>query len=188
MRTVGGAVGGQLSAAVLTAHLAANGDNTDSGFTAAFTVVAVSLVAAVVFVLAIPGKRRGRAPAAEVPAGLVEEVVTGLGVDTELASGVLLGRVQRGTARVPAAVLTVIGMDGREVLHTRADESGEFAVHVPSGRYYVIATDEGRDPQAVAVELNGHPVTVNVALPSPVEELFPAAPSFAPVEDFVPRA
>ncbi|MBA3745674.1 hypothetical protein [Sporichthya sp.] len=43
----------------------------------------------------------------------------------------------------PGAV-TVIGLDGREVLHTRADDAGEFTIGVPPGRYFVVATDAGR--------------------------------------------
>jgi hypothetical protein len=166
MRTVGGAIGGQIAAAVLTAHLDLDGELTDAGFTAAFATITVSLVVAVIFVLAIPGRRRlpVQVPA---PAGLAEAALTPA-AEPDRAPGVLVGRVRRSGARVPAAVLTVIGLDGREVLHTRADAAGEFTVEVPPGRYFVIATDAGRTPHAVSVELNGHPVDLDLVLPTAV--------------------
>jgi hypothetical protein len=195
MRTVGGAVGGQLSAAVLTAHLGVGGNPTDAGYTAAFTVIAISLLGSVVFVLAVPGRRHARKAAAtspgaeEVPAGLLVEPAVPIAIDEPLSGQTLAGRVRRGRERVPAAVLTVIGDHGREVLHTRADDAGEFRIHVPSGHYYVIVTDAGRDPKAVAVELNGHPVSLDVALPAPdVTEPLPVAPNFPPAEYLTPRA
>ncbi|HUR74625.1 MAG TPA: MFS transporter [Sporichthya sp.] len=170
MRTVGGAIGGQLAAAVLTAHLSATGDLTDTGFTAAFATITVSLVVAVFFVLAIPARPRP----AVVP-GWAPEAVVALtpGIEPHPPAGTLSGSVRRSGSRVPAAVLTVIGVDGREVLHTRADAAGEFTVRVPPGRYFVVATEAGRTPQAVSVELNGHPVTLDLALPpAPVPTRF----------------
>jgi hypothetical protein len=179
MRTVGGAVGGQLSAAVLTAHLDLNDEITDAGFTAAFWVITISLVAAAAFVLLLPGRAR-RAPApvevpatgadeVEVPEGLAFEAAVGPGAGSEpgLHPALLSGRVRRDGVHVPAAILTVIAGDGREVLHTRADDAGEFRLDVPSGRYYVVVTDDGRDPRAVGVLVNGHPVRLDLTLPGP---------------------
>lgn len=157
MRTVGGAIGGQVAAAVLTGYLTASGYPREAGYTLTFLLLAGALGIALISVLAIPKPAR----AAGVTRGPVE-----VAPEPDPAPGVLLGRVRRADTRVPAAVLTVIGLDGREVLHTRANDAGEFTIEVPPGRYFVVVTDAGRSPQAVSVELNGHPVDLDLLLPS----------------------
>jgi EmrB/QacA subfamily drug resistance transporter len=67
MRTIGGALGGQIAASIVAGHIAARGLPEESGFTIAFVMSALGMTAAFALALAIPGRRRERAPAA-VPA------------------------------------------------------------------------------------------------------------------------
>ena len=69
MRTVGGSLGAQVSATILTEHMVAGGHTTtDTGFTIAFAVIAFVLLLGVVAALAIPGRLLGerQGPAGEV--------------------------------------------------------------------------------------------------------------------------
>jgi hypothetical protein len=58
MRTLGGAVGGQITASVLAGHIAHDGLPTDSGFTVAFVFCGVTMALAVVAATIIPGRGR----------------------------------------------------------------------------------------------------------------------------------
>jgi len=61
MRTVGGAFGGQIAAAIVTGHvIAGTGQPAESGFTTAFAMGAIALTIGIVAALAIPDPR-GRA-------------------------------------------------------------------------------------------------------------------------------
>jgi MFS family permease len=63
MRTIGGALGAQVAATILTAQVAGSaGLPAESGFTLAFGVSALALVTAVLAALAIPGRSRVGAP------------------------------------------------------------------------------------------------------------------------------
>jgi EmrB/QacA subfamily drug resistance transporter len=66
VRSIGGAVGAQVSAVILTATLAANGLPTERGFTIAFAVCAVALVVGVVVALGVPARARERVEAPAV--------------------------------------------------------------------------------------------------------------------------
>jgi hypothetical protein len=68
MRTVGGAFGGQIAAAIV-AHHAATGFPAESGFTTAFTMGAIAVFCAMLAATLIPA-RRARADAA--PSGAQE--------------------------------------------------------------------------------------------------------------------
>jgi len=54
VRTIGGAIGSQVSAGIVTATLAANGDPTERGFTIAFAAAAGALVIGIVVALLVP--------------------------------------------------------------------------------------------------------------------------------------
>ena len=65
MRTVGGAFGGQIAAAIVADHIdASTGFAAESGFTAAFVLGAVALGIAMVAATLIPGRRVARWPSA----------------------------------------------------------------------------------------------------------------------------
>jgi EmrB/QacA subfamily drug resistance transporter len=68
MRTVGGALGAQAVASILSGNLAADGLPAASGFTSAFAFGAVAMVGALLFGFAIPGRRAATAPAGARPA------------------------------------------------------------------------------------------------------------------------
>jgi MFS family permease len=61
MRTVGGAFGGQIAAAIVAAHHTTGGFPAESGFTVAFAMGAVALVLAMLAALLIPGRSAGAA-------------------------------------------------------------------------------------------------------------------------------
>jgi EmrB/QacA subfamily drug resistance transporter len=69
MRTIGGAIGGQLSATFIAAHLAANGDPLVTGFTETFVMATAFLVVCTATGFLIPGGRRERAPALDPALG-----------------------------------------------------------------------------------------------------------------------
>jgi MFS family permease len=54
VRTIGGAIGSQVSAGIVTATLAVNGEPTERGFTIAFAAAAIALVIGVVVALLVP--------------------------------------------------------------------------------------------------------------------------------------
>jgi EmrB/QacA subfamily drug resistance transporter len=68
MRTVGGAIGAQAVASILSGNLAGDGMPADSGFTSAFTFGAVAMAGAILFGLLTPGRRTATAPAGAQPA------------------------------------------------------------------------------------------------------------------------
>jgi MFS family permease len=139
MRTVGGAIGSQICAAILSGHTLASGRPSETGFVVCFVLLTWVVGAALLCVLAIPGRPRPRAAAAApVPAG-----------------SAVSGRVRRRAGGgVPAAVLSVIGEDGRQIAGTRADAHGNYRVDLDRpGRYLIVATDGGRDPQVVEILL-----------------------------------
>jgi EmrB/QacA subfamily drug resistance transporter len=69
MRTVGGAFGGQIAAAIVANHTTDSGFPAESGFTAAFAMGSVALAFAVVAAMLIPGRRaRASAPGTRAPA------------------------------------------------------------------------------------------------------------------------
>jgi EmrB/QacA subfamily drug resistance transporter len=57
MRSIGGAVGGQVAASLLAAHLLASGKPSERGYTLSFVVMAISLAAAVLASIAVPGRK-----------------------------------------------------------------------------------------------------------------------------------
>jgi hypothetical protein len=67
VRTIGGAIGAEIAATVLGAHLLASGEPTKHGYTITFSVCAAVLFAGVLAALAVPGRRRQQARPAELP-------------------------------------------------------------------------------------------------------------------------
>ena len=60
MRTIGGAIGGQVAASLLAASLLADGLPGENGYTLSFAVMALALLAAVGAALAVPGRNPAR--------------------------------------------------------------------------------------------------------------------------------
>jgi len=59
VRTIGGAIGSQVSAGIVTATLALNGEPTERGFTTAFAAAAIALAIGFVVALLVPRPERG---------------------------------------------------------------------------------------------------------------------------------
>ncbi|MFF0454877.1 collagen binding domain-containing protein [Nocardia africana] len=79
---------------------------------------------------------------------------------------VAFGRVHdsRGAA-LPNAVLTLISMSGRQIGRSLTDAEGYFELTAPEpGSYVVIASIDGRRPDASTVHLAQHPVPCDVVL------------------------
>jgi MFS family permease len=74
MRTIGGAIGGQVAASLLAASLLSDGYPSEHGYTATFIVMAGVLAASVVAALAVPGRRPHRTHAVTLaePRGSLE--------------------------------------------------------------------------------------------------------------------
>jgi EmrB/QacA subfamily drug resistance transporter len=68
MRTVGGAIGAQAVASILSGNLASDGLPAASGYTSAFTFASVAMVGALAFAIFIPGRRATGAPVGARPA------------------------------------------------------------------------------------------------------------------------
>jgi hypothetical protein len=62
MRTIGGAIGGQIAATIISGHVTASGLPDESGYTAAFVVSAAVAFLAFVFALFVPKDDRNGAP------------------------------------------------------------------------------------------------------------------------------
>ena len=60
MRTIGGAVGGQVAASILAANLLASGIPSERGYTLSFVIMSLSLAAALVASIAVPGRQPHR--------------------------------------------------------------------------------------------------------------------------------
>lgn len=98
------------------------------------------------------------------PDGLVADAGP-IGADRP-AGWIVFGRVQdtRGTA-VAGATLTLISTSGRQVGRTRSRVDGYYELAAPTpGSYVLIASAEGRRPDASTVALGGLPVTCDVTL------------------------
>ena len=67
MRTIGGALGGQVAASIVAGHVIAGGAPAESGYTIAFAISAVGVGLAVLAALAIPGRLRANAAAPARP-------------------------------------------------------------------------------------------------------------------------
>jgi len=67
MRTIGGAFGAQIAAAIVAGHVNASGFPAESGFTTAFVLGAGALVLALAAGAAIPGRRAAAAGLAGRP-------------------------------------------------------------------------------------------------------------------------
>ncbi|WP_308706092.1 MSCRAMM family protein [Nocardia nova] len=79
---------------------------------------------------------------------------------------VAFGRVHdsRGAA-LPNAVLTLISMSGRQIGRSLTDAEGYFELTAPEpGSYVLIASIDGRRPDASTVQLAHHPVPCDVVL------------------------
>jgi energy-converting hydrogenase Eha subunit A len=61
VRTIGGAIGADIVASVLGAHLLASGEPTKHGYTTTFAFCAAVMAAGVLAALAVPGRTRRQA-------------------------------------------------------------------------------------------------------------------------------
>jgi EmrB/QacA subfamily drug resistance transporter len=64
MRTVGGALGSQVAAAIVAAHLLSNGTPEESGYTTAFALAAGAILLSLVAASLVPGRARAAVPQA----------------------------------------------------------------------------------------------------------------------------
>ncbi len=99
MRTIGGALGAQIAASMVSGHKGPSGQPAESGFTAAFVMSAVGLVLATGFALTIPRREpvmptHGIRGVVRTSAGAAVAGATILALD---AAGQPLGRVRSGT-------------------------------------------------------------------------------------------
>lgn len=62
MRTIGGALGGQIAASIVASGIGSSGLPAESGFTIAFALSAVTMAAALLLALAVPGRPRSPRP------------------------------------------------------------------------------------------------------------------------------
>ncbi|MFE0728755.1 MFS transporter [Streptomyces antibioticus] len=135
------------------------------------------------FVLAafLPGRRTAATSAAPVTepdigaavavplAGAVAELIAtvpglapGGPVDGRLVRGRVLAAEQ---VPVGGAAVTLLSPGGRQVARTNTGEDGAYAVPVPGeGAYVLIASADGRRPQATTVVVGADPVTYDVLL------------------------
>ena len=67
MRTIGGAVGGQVAASILAANLLASGVPAERGYTLSFVIMTLSLAAALVASVAVPGRQPHRLRVVALP-------------------------------------------------------------------------------------------------------------------------
>jgi MFS family permease len=108
--------------------------------------VAVPLARAVAeLVTTVPGLADGAPPAAGIPVrGYVRDA---------------------GSAPVPAAALTLISLDGRQLDRAVAQADGSYGLDAPGqGTYVLIAAADGRRPQATTLVVGDGPLTHDVVL------------------------
>ncbi|MBV7705477.1 MFS transporter [Nocardia nova] len=106
-------------------------------------------------------------PASAIGANAVQRNDIGQTLREPAVSGpVAYGRVHdsRGVA-LPNAVLTLISMSGRQIGRSLTDAAGYFELTAPEpGSYVLIASIDGRRPDASTVQLAHHPVPCDVVL------------------------
>lgn len=106
-------------------------------------------------------------PASALGAKAVQRNDIGQTLREPAVSGpVAYGRVHdsRGVA-LPNAVLTLISMSGRQIGRSLTDAAGYFELTAPEpGSYVLIASIDGRRPDASTVQLAHHPVPCDVVL------------------------
>lgn len=106
-------------------------------------------------------------PASALGAKAVQRNDIGQTLREPAVSGpVAYGRVHdsRGGA-LPNAVLTLISMSGRQIGRSLTDAAGYFELTAPEpGSYVLIASIDGRRPDASTVQLAHHPVPCDVVL------------------------
>ncbi|WP_227462816.1 MULTISPECIES: collagen binding domain-containing protein [Nocardia] len=106
-------------------------------------------------------------PASAIGANAVQRNDIGQTLREPAVSGpVAYGRVHdsRGVA-LPNAVLTLISMSGRQIGRSLTDAAGYFELTAPEpGSFVLIASIDGRRPDASTVQLAHHPVPCDVVL------------------------
>ena len=95
VRTFGGAIGAEVAASVLSAHVLAGGEPTKAGYTITFSICASVLFVGVLASLAVPGRGRRQAHRAREPRGgdgLKEGCMSRSGTVATLGSFICIGK------------------------------------------------------------------------------------------------
>jgi EmrB/QacA subfamily drug resistance transporter len=178
MRTIGGALGAQISASIVAGSVGATGHPGESGFVAAFLMSAIGLAAATAFAVAIP--RRIAAAAHSASADVVaatpvappppEPAMAPLphpaALPTVPVGPSLRGRVLHLEPRpLPAASVTITDRSGRHVAHAYSDADGAFELAVDSPGVYLVHTARNGDrPLVQTVRLGFEPTELEITL------------------------
>lgn len=172
VRSIGTSVAAAVVGAVLaqmTLSLGGHAVPSENGFRVSLLIGCGVAVAGALVATFIPGRRA-------VAAGSAVERNTERGPRptqlTRVGAGsgpIVVGRVHdtRGDA-LPHAVLTLISMSGRQIGRALSDAEGRFELTAPEpGSYVLIASVDGRHPDASAVQLTERPTPCDITLTAP---------------------
>lgn len=189
VRAIGTSVAAAVVGAVLaqmTISLGGHAVAGENGFRVSLLIGCGVAVAGALVATFIPGHRTAATAAVDMdaehsshPAAHVDETASAIGANAVQRNGigqtlrepavsgpVAYGRVHdsRGVA-LPNAVLTLISMSGRQIGRSLTDAAGYFELTAPEpGSYVLIASIDGRRPDASTVQLAHHPVPCDVVL------------------------
>jgi MFS family permease len=192
VRAIGTSVAAAVVGAVLaqmTISLGGHAVAGENGFRVSLLIGCGVAVAGALVATFIPGHRTAAIAATAAvdmdaehsshPAAHVDETASAIGANAVQRNGigqtlrepavsgpVAYGRVHdsRGVA-LPNAVLTLISMSGRQIGRSLTDAAGYFELTAPEpGSYVLIASIDGRRPDASTVQLAHHPVPCDVVL------------------------
>jgi EmrB/QacA subfamily drug resistance transporter len=157
MRTIGGALGGQIAATLIAGHVQANGLPGEVGFTASFAMFTVAGVLAMVATAAIPAR-------VTVPTVIdTEAAAQPSGEPGHLA---ITGTVHAAHGPLYAAVVVLLDSTGAVVQSTRTDFDGGYRFpDPPVGGESVVVFADGFAPQVR--DLTHHAWAEIVLAPAP---------------------
>ncbi|MFJ8928104.1 MULTISPECIES: MFS transporter [unclassified Streptomyces] len=175
LNTLMRSIGTSVSSAVIGMVLANTANNvggvavpTMHGFRVSFLIATGAVAVGVLLAIGLPGRRK---PTVQLRASSEEDAI--LERVEEALAAQFHGRVlDPAGLPVPRAKVTLIDRRGRQAGSALTDTAGEFALDVPTGGSYVLATTaSGHAPRASAVTHHGEsrPVRVELALESLAE-------------------
>jgi EmrB/QacA subfamily drug resistance transporter len=138
MRTIGGVLGGQIAASLITGHIQANGFPSEVGFTASFGMFTVAGVLAMVATVFVPARAGQPVIDVEAPAQPTAE-------PGHLA---ITGTVRAAHGPLHAAVVVLLDHEGQVVQTTHTDLDGAYRFpDPPIGGESVLAMADGFAPE-----------------------------------------